>query len=96
MIRLILAATLSSNYVIYGPPFELYINKAISDKSEDILVTGYYEAGDMITKHLYPDGIADGPGGSDDFQTIYFNPDWKDLGYISFDSINKISIYISY
>lgn len=34
MIRLVLAATLASNYGIYGPAFELCINEAISGKEE--------------------------------------------------------------
>ena len=34
MIRLVLAATLSSNYGIYGPAFELCINKALPGKEE--------------------------------------------------------------
>jgi starch synthase (maltosyl-transferring) len=34
MIRLILAATLSSNYGIYGPAFELCVNEALSGKEE--------------------------------------------------------------
>ncbi|MGA1791674.1 MAG: alpha-1,4-glucan--maltose-1-phosphate maltosyltransferase [bacterium] len=34
LIRLVLAATLSSNYGIYGPPFELFVNEAISEKEE--------------------------------------------------------------
>jgi len=34
IIRFILAATLSSNYGIYGPPYERFINKAISGKEE--------------------------------------------------------------
>jgi starch synthase (maltosyl-transferring) len=34
LIRLVLAATLSSNYGIYGPPFELHVNEALSDKEE--------------------------------------------------------------
>ena len=33
-IRFILAATLSSNYGIYGPPYERFINQAISGKEE--------------------------------------------------------------
>jgi starch synthase (maltosyl-transferring) len=32
--RLLLAATLSSNYGIYGPPFELLVNKALPGKEE--------------------------------------------------------------
>ena len=34
MMRLVLAATLSSNYGIYGPAFELTINEAVSGKEE--------------------------------------------------------------
>ncbi len=34
MIRLVLAATLSSNYGIYGPAFELCVNEALSGKEE--------------------------------------------------------------
>jgi starch synthase (maltosyl-transferring) len=34
LMRLILAATLSSNYGIYGPAFELYVQEAIEDKEE--------------------------------------------------------------
>lgn len=34
MLKLVLAATLSSNYGIYGPTFALYINEAIPDKEE--------------------------------------------------------------
>lgn len=34
MMRLVLAATLSSNYGIYGPVFELYENKALPGKEE--------------------------------------------------------------
>ncbi|MFW6134890.1 MAG: alpha-1,4-glucan--maltose-1-phosphate maltosyltransferase, partial [Elusimicrobiota bacterium] len=34
IIRLILAATLSSNYGIYGPPYERFINKAVPGKEE--------------------------------------------------------------
>jgi starch synthase (maltosyl-transferring) len=34
MARLVLAATLSSNYGIYGPPFELCITEALEDKEE--------------------------------------------------------------
>ena len=34
IMRLILAATLSSNYGIYGPPFELCVNEALPDKEE--------------------------------------------------------------
>jgi starch synthase (maltosyl-transferring) len=34
IIRLVLAATLSSNYGIYGPPFEFYINEALSEREE--------------------------------------------------------------
>src|SRR3972149_8534778 len=34
MIRLVLAATLSSNYGIYGPAFELCINEALPGKEE--------------------------------------------------------------
>ena len=33
-IRLILAATLSSNYGIYGPPYERFISQAVSEKEE--------------------------------------------------------------
>lgn len=36
MLKLVLAATLSSNYGIYGPTFALYINEAIPDKEEYI------------------------------------------------------------
>jgi starch synthase (maltosyl-transferring) len=34
IIRLVLAATLSSNYGIYGPAFELCVNEAVEDKEE--------------------------------------------------------------
>jgi starch synthase (maltosyl-transferring) len=34
IIRYILAATLSSNYGIYGPPFELFVNEALPGKEE--------------------------------------------------------------
>jgi starch synthase (maltosyl-transferring) len=34
MIRFVLAATLSSNYGIYGPPFELCVNEAVPGKEE--------------------------------------------------------------
>jgi len=34
IMRLVLAATLSSNYGIYGPPFELCVNEALSDREE--------------------------------------------------------------
>ncbi len=34
MIRLVLAATLSSNYGIYGPPFELCVNEALPGREE--------------------------------------------------------------
>ncbi len=34
MIRLVLAATLSSNYGVYGPAFELCVNEALSGKEE--------------------------------------------------------------
>jgi len=34
MLKLVLAATLSSNYGIYGPTFALYINEAVPDKEE--------------------------------------------------------------
>lgn len=34
IIRFILAATLSSNYGIYGPPYERFINKAVQGKEE--------------------------------------------------------------
>lgn len=34
MLKLVLAATLSSNYGIYGPTFALYINDAMPDKEE--------------------------------------------------------------
>lgn len=34
MIRAVLAATLSSNYGIYGPPFELLVNEAVPGKEE--------------------------------------------------------------
>jgi starch synthase (maltosyl-transferring) len=34
IIRFILAATLSSNYGIYGPPYERFINKAVNGKEE--------------------------------------------------------------
>jgi len=34
MMRLVLAATLSSNYGIYGPTFMLYINEAVPDREE--------------------------------------------------------------
>jgi len=34
LIRAVLAATLSSNYGIYGPPFELLVNEAIPGKEE--------------------------------------------------------------
>ncbi len=34
MMRLVLAATLSSNYGIYGPPFELVVNEALQGKEE--------------------------------------------------------------
>ncbi len=34
VIRFILAATLSSNYGIYGPPFELFVDQAIPGKEE--------------------------------------------------------------
>lgn len=40
--RLILAATLSSNYGIYGPPFELMLSKALPD-SEEYLDSEKYE-----------------------------------------------------
>jgi starch synthase (maltosyl-transferring) len=36
MLKLVLAATLSSNYGIYGPTFALYINEAMPDKEEYI------------------------------------------------------------
>jgi len=41
--RLILAATLSSNYGIYGPPFELCVNKAREKGSEEYLNSEKYE-----------------------------------------------------
>ncbi len=34
MMRLVLAATLSSNYGIYGPAFELLVNEAVQGKEE--------------------------------------------------------------
>jgi starch synthase (maltosyl-transferring) len=34
IIRFVLAATLSSNYGIYGPPFELWLNEALPGKEE--------------------------------------------------------------
>jgi len=34
LVRLVLAATLSSNYGLYGPPFELFINEGVTDREE--------------------------------------------------------------
>ncbi|MGA1843998.1 MAG: alpha-1,4-glucan--maltose-1-phosphate maltosyltransferase [bacterium] len=36
LVRLVLAATLSSNYGLYGPPFELFINEGVTDREEYI------------------------------------------------------------
>ena len=43
MVRLILAATLSSNYGIYGPAFELCENKPVKPGSEEYLNSEKYE-----------------------------------------------------
>ena len=43
MIRLILAATLSSNYGVYGPAFELCANQAAAPGSEEYLDSEKYE-----------------------------------------------------
>jgi starch synthase (maltosyl-transferring) len=42
-VRLILAATLASNYGIYGPAFELCVNKPVAPKSEEYLDSEKYE-----------------------------------------------------
>lgn len=42
-VRLILAATLSSNYGIYGPAFELCENKALKQRSEEYLDSEKYQ-----------------------------------------------------
>ncbi len=41
MMRLVLAATLSSNYGIYGPTFMLYVNEAVPDKEEYVNAEKY-------------------------------------------------------
>jgi starch synthase (maltosyl-transferring) len=43
MARLVLAATLASNYGIYGPPFELYVNIPREHGSEEYLDSEKYE-----------------------------------------------------
>ena len=55
-IRLVLAATLSSNYGIYGPAFELCIRDALPDKEE------YLDAEKFEIRHwntAAPDSIKD-------------------------------------
>ncbi|MFA6621236.1 MAG: maltotransferase domain-containing protein [Candidatus Caldatribacteriota bacterium] len=51
IIRFILAATLSSNYGIYGPPYERFINKAINGKEE------YYNSEKYELKSWAPEEV---------------------------------------
>ena len=51
IIRFILAATLSSNYGIYGPPYERFINKAIHGKEE------YYDSEKYELKTWLPEEV---------------------------------------
>jgi starch synthase (maltosyl-transferring) len=53
IIRFILAATLSSNYGIYGPPYERFINKAINGKEE------YYNSEKYELKSWLPEELRD-------------------------------------
>ncbi len=51
IIRFILAATLSSNYGIYGPPYERFINKAVNGKEE------YYNSEKYELKNWLPEEV---------------------------------------
>ncbi|MDD3539498.1 MAG: alpha-1,4-glucan--maltose-1-phosphate maltosyltransferase [Atribacterota bacterium] len=51
IIRFILAATLSSNYGIYGPPYERFINKALPGKEE------YYDSEKYELKYWSPEEV---------------------------------------
>ena len=53
VIRLILAATLSANYGVYGPPFERYVNQAREPGSEEYRDSEKYQA------HQWPDNDDD-------------------------------------
>ncbi len=82
-------------YSADGSPFSLqsvdigeYQVHIVPGYSNDILVTGYFEAGGTITIHLIPDRISDSSGGADDFETIYIDEAWNGLDYIVFDSIS--------
>jgi starch synthase (maltosyl-transferring) len=62
IIRFILAATLSSNYGIYGPPYERFINRAVSGKEE------YYNSEKYELKNWLPEEVK--PSTRDLFATI--------------------------
>ena len=53
IIRFILAATLSSNYGIYGPPYERFINHAVADKEE------YFNSEKYELKNWPPEEVKD-------------------------------------
>ena len=53
------------------------------ERSCGVTFIGQLSAGGTISRHLILDGIADGAGGLDDFQTFAFDEQWNELAMFS-------------
>jgi hypothetical protein len=55
----------------------------LMDRSCGVTFVGQLSAGGTVSRHLILDGIADGAGGLDDFQTFAFDEQWDGLTMFS-------------
>jgi hypothetical protein len=52
--------------------------------ADEVTITGYRFDGSTINKLFVPDGVRDGAGGQQDFQTVTFDNEWQDLRAVGF------------
>ncbi|MEQ8380918.1 MAG: PEP-CTERM sorting domain-containing protein [Coleofasciculus sp. A1-SPW-01] len=58
------------------------------DQATRVEVTGFLAGGGSITKLISFDGVTDGSGPLEDFQTVTFNQQWSNLSSVEFKGID--------
>jgi hypothetical protein len=71
--------TFTEYFSISSIDFAEYGSTSFPSPLDSLLITGVFADGSTIQKTLVLDGIVDGAGGADDFQTVFFDGLWSGL-----------------
>ena len=77
-------------------PARSYHKDCPQSNAEFLLVTGNAVGLDSINQLVFLDGINDGPGGADDFESVELNEDWNTTPVLSVDFRGQNSATINF